>query len=243
LLDVPSRLIVSLTIGPRTKETLQQAFDDFYDRTDGNLPDLITTDEYAAYFSVIVSTWGVPKENVERTDEAKEQSGEDEMPDVSFPPEISWATVHKEREQGRVVKVEQRILLGTPEQVAAALAEGSTAKTINTSYIERWNGTQRHFNARKKRKAYTFSKDFGVHVAVTWLCVAAYNFCWSPRTLREKVQQAPPRYRQRTPAMAAGLATEVWSVSRVLSHPIHTAVPQQKHRKQRHRTRLQVDGR
>jgi hypothetical protein len=28
------------------------------------------------------------------------------------------------------------------------LAAGSTAATINTSYVERLHGTQRHFNAR-----------------------------------------------------------------------------------------------
>ena len=221
MLDVESRLIVSLVVGPRTKETLQQAFTDFYQRTDGGLPALITTDEYAAYFSVIVSTWGVRKEDLEMTEEQKEEYGWDDMPAVYFPVEISYATVHKERQQGRVVKIEQRVIFGSPEQVAAALEQGSTAPTINTSYIERWNGTQRHFNARKKRKAYTFSKDFFCHVAVTWLCVVVYNFCWKPRTLREKVQAKPPRYHYRTPAMVAGLVEEAWTLSQVLSHPIH----------------------
>ena len=55
--------------------------------------------------------------------------------------------------------------------MAEALAAGSTATTINTSYVERLHGTQRHFNARKARKVYTFSKELLFHVAVTWLCV------------------------------------------------------------------------
>jgi hypothetical protein len=164
------------------------------------------------------------------------------MPAVYFPVEISYATVHKERQQGRVVKVEQRVIFGSPEQVVAALQESSTAKTINTSYIERWNGTQRHFNARKKRKAYTFSKDIVFHVAVTWLCVASYNFCWQPWTLREKVQDEPPRYRHRTPAMAAGLAKEAWTLSQVLSHPIYVLPAKQNHRKRRRGKRLKTDG-
>jgi hypothetical protein len=105
LLDVHSRLIVSMVVGPRTKETLQQAFTDFYQRTDGGLPALITTDEYAAYFTVIVSTWGVRKEDLELTEEEKAMYGWDEMPAVYFPVEIAYATVHKERERRRSTPV------------------------------------------------------------------------------------------------------------------------------------------
>jgi hypothetical protein len=242
LLDVDSRLIVSLVVGPRTSETLQQAFTDFYQRTDGGLPALITTDEYGAYFSVIVSTWGVWKDDLEMTEEQKAEYGWDEMPALYFPVEISYATVHKERVQGRVVRVNQRIIFGTPAQVVAALEEGSTAQTINMSYVERWNGTQRHFNARKARKVYTFSKELIFHVAVTWLCVVAYNFCWTPRTLREKVQAKPPRYHYRTPAMTAGLVEEVWTLEQVLRQPMYVRPAKQKRRKRRRRKAMKADG-
>ena len=114
--------------------------------------------------------------------------------------------------------VEQRVVLGTEQQVAEALAQGSTSKTVNTSYVERYHGTQRHFNARKARKVYTFSKELVFHVAVTWLCVTFYNFCWMPRTLRERVQEEPPRYRYRTPATAAGLTDKAWSMADILTY-------------------------
>jgi hypothetical protein len=87
--------------------------------------------------------------------------------------------------------------------------------------VERWNGTNRHFNARKARKVYTFSKDLLLHVAVTWLVVVFYNFAWKPHPLREQTQADPPRYHYRTPAMAAGLATEPWSLQAILSYPIY----------------------
>ena len=127
----------------------------------------------------------------------------------------------KGREQGRVVGVEQRVLLGTEAQVQEALAGGGSAGTVNTSYVERWHGTNRHFNARKARKVYTFSKDLLFHVAVTWLCVVFYNFGWKPRTLREQIQADPPRYQYRTPAMAAGLTDEPWSWQRILTYPLY----------------------
>jgi hypothetical protein len=221
LLDPESKLIVTLVVGRRTADTALEAFLDFYTRTDGQLPELITTDAYAAYFSVIVSVYGVRKEEMELTEAEKEEFGYDQMPAVYFPVEIAYATVHKEREKGHVVGVESRVVLGTAEQVEETLSQGTTAATINTNYVERWNGTNRHFNARKARKVYTFSKDLLFHVAVTWLVVVFYNFAWTPRTLRQRVSQRPPRYHYRTPAMAAGLTTKAWSLQDVLNYPIY----------------------
>jgi len=135
--------------------------------------------------------------------------------------EITYATVHKEREKGRVVKVTKQLVQGSEEQLEQALAESEQSDTVNTSFVERFNGTQRQFNARKKRKAYTFSKELGMHEACTWLVVLWYNFGWCVRTLRQKVQEHPPRYHKRTPAMAAGLADHPWTMQELLRYPLY----------------------
>ena len=173
LIDPESKLIVSLVVGRRTAATAEAAFRDFYERTDGGLPELITTDEYAPYLTIILSVWGVHKEDLGLTDAEKRAYDWTRWPEVYFPVEIAYATVHKEREQGRVVKVTQRVVLGTEEQVKAALRGKRVAGSINTSYVERWHGTNRHVNARKARKVYTFSKVLVFHVAVTWLVIGA----------------------------------------------------------------------
>lgn len=225
LLDTESRLIVSLAVGRRTLETLVSAWADFYRRTDGNLPALVTTDEYSAYPTALVRTYGVPKEALELSAEEKKERDYASMPAVYFPEEINHATVHKERSSGRVVKVEKRIVRGTPKAVDAALKGGSTAPTINVSYVERCHGTQRHFNARKARKVYTFSKVLSFHMALTWLCVVYYNFGWAVRTLRQKVQADPPRYEYRTPAMVAGVADHQWTLKEILTRPLFPPKP------------------
>jgi hypothetical protein len=225
ILDTESRLIVSLAVGRRNAETLHAAWADFYQRTDGGLPKLVTTDEYAAYSTALLATYGVPKEALELSDEEKKKLDYESMPAVYFPEEINHATVHKEREGGRVVKVQKRIVRGTQKAVDEALACGSTAATINVSYVERCHGTQRHFNARKARKVYTFSKELTFHVALTWLCVVYYNFGWTVRTLRQKVQADPPRYQQRTPAMAAGLTNHCWTLKEILTRPLFPPKP------------------
>jgi hypothetical protein len=226
---------VTLVVGRRTADTALEAFLDFYTRTDGQLPALITADEYAPYFSIIVSAYGVLKGDLELTAAEKGEFGWEQLPPLYFPVEIAYATVQKERARGRVVRVEQRLRLGTAEQVAETLRQGPTAGTINTSYVERWIGTNRHFNARKARKVYTFSKDLQFHVAVTWLVVVFYNFCWKPQPLREQFQAEPPRYHDRTPAMAAGLATAPWSLTDILRYPIYRRETYSTHRKWRRR--------
>jgi hypothetical protein len=225
LLDTESRLIVSLAVGRRTLETLVSAWADFYRRTDGGLPALVTTDEYSAYPTALLRIYGVPKGALELSAEEKKERDYASMPAVYFPEEINHATVHKERERGRVVKVEKRIVRGTPKAVDAALKRGSTAPTINVSYVERCHGTQRHFNARKARKVYTFSKELSFHVALTWLCVVYYNFGWAVRTLRQKVQADPPQYRHRTPAMVAGVADHRWTLKEILTRPLFPPKP------------------
>jgi hypothetical protein len=224
ILDPETKLIVSLVVGPRNADTVVQVFTDFYDRTEGCLPQLITTDEYAVYETVILDTYGVWLKELELTQEEWDEYGWAEMPDFNFPEEIAYATVHKERQGGRVVAVSSKVLYGTEEQVEQTLAKSEQSRTINTSFVERWFGTQRQFNARKKRKAYTFSKELSFHQACTWLVVLWYNFGWCVRTLRQQVQEAPPRYNQRTPAMAAGLADHPWAMQELLRFPLYPPV-------------------
>ena len=62
IIDPETKLIVTLVVGRRNANTVVQAFTDYYDRTDGALPELITTDEYAVYEAVILDTYGVWRE-------------------------------------------------------------------------------------------------------------------------------------------------------------------------------------
>jgi IS1 family transposase len=223
-------LVVSLVVGRRNADTVVQLFTDFYERTGGYLPELICTDEYAVYQTVILDTYGVCKHELGLT---PQEEAEFSLGDFHFPVEVTYATVHKQKEGGRVVEVTQRLVLGSEERLERTLEESERSGTVNTSFVERYHGTQRQFNARKKRKAYTFSKEVSFHEAATWLVVLWYNFGWCVRTLREKVQEDPPRYHQRTPAMAAGLADHAWTMPELLGYPVYPpkeAPPQSKPR-------------
>ena len=210
--DPEHRLVVSVVPGKRTSESVRTLVQDFKKRTQGRIMNLITTDEYAVYETEILEAYGeivVPP----RTG----KPGRPAQPYKAPPKELKYATVHKIREKGRVVKVEQRVIFGTVVAVLMALAASLVSTVINTAFVERHNGTDRNRNGRKVRKTYCFSKDWKVHEAVTYFTMYSYNFCWTVRTLREKGPDNT--WIQRTPAMVAGLTDHVWSLSEWLTYP------------------------
>lgn len=211
-LDPEHRLVVSVVPGKRTAAKVEKLVQDFKHRTAGRAMNLMTSDDYPAYKSALLDASG--------TTVVPPRTGKPRRPQAPYtvaPPELHYATVHETREKGRVVKVDFRVVFGTAVAVLAALAQSLVSKAINPAVIERHNGTDRNRNARKVRKSYCFSKNWEGHEAVTYFTLYSYNFCWPVRTLRARA--ADGRWQQRTPAMAAGLATHIWTLSEWLTFP------------------------
>jgi IS1 family transposase len=211
-LDPESRLVVSLVVGKRTAEATHALVRDFRRRTGGRVMRLMTSDEYPVYEEAIRDAYGrvvVPP----RTG----RPGRPRKPRVVVPPAVTYATVHKEKENNRVVRVSMRVVFGTAVAVALAVAASAVGRVVNTSLVERHNGTDRNRCSRKVRKSYGFSKDWTVHRAASAFSYFSYNFCWPVRTLRVKGENG--RWQKRTPAMAAGLTDHVWSLLEWVTYP------------------------
>ncbi len=211
-LDPEHRLVVSVVLGKRTTENTERLVENFKQRTGGKQMNLITSDEYAPYKTAILKAYGrkiVPPPTG--------KPGRPKSPYYVPADDLNYATVHKTRKHGRVVNIDFRVVFGTLAAVLAALAASLVSRKINTAFVERQNGTDRNRNARKVRKTYCFSKDWDVHDAVTYFTMYSYNFCWPVRTLR--VKHSDGRWQSRSPAMAAGLAHHVWSLSEWLTFP------------------------
>lgn len=203
--DPEHRLVVSVVPGKRTEDKVHHLVQDFKRRTGGRLMNLLTSDEYSAYKTAIFEAYSVSKEQP-RTG----RPGRPRKPKKVLPKGLKYATVHKERENGRVKKVTTRVVFGTKAAIVAALAVSLVSACVNTVFVERHNGSDRNRNRRKVRKTCCFSKDWQVHEAMTYFTMYSYNFCWAVRTLRVKVGE--DRYEQRTPAMAAGLTDHIWTI-------------------------------
>jgi hypothetical protein len=122
--------------------------------------------------------------------------------------------VGKTCRKGRVAAVERKLVHGAEEDLARALGASSASSHINTAFVERHNGTDRTYNARKRRKTCEFSKDLLVHIAVSWWVLFCYNFHHTHRGLQQRLSDGSCLHR--TPAMAAGLAEEPLSVEDIL---------------------------
>jgi IS1 family transposase len=205
-------LVVSVVPGKRTAKNVGKLVDDFKKRTDGRIMNLITSDDYKPYKKAILKAYG-KKTTPAHTGKRGRPKGSRRVPAKG----LKYATVHKRRRKGRVVKIELRVVFGTKSDIQAAIEASAVGKTVNTAFVERHNGTDRNRNARKVRKSYCFSKDWDIHNAVTFFTMYSYNFCWSVRTLR--IQDRNDRWYSRTPAMVAGLTDHVWSLHEWLTYP------------------------
>jgi hypothetical protein len=178
----------------------------------GNRTDLlITSDEHAPYKTAIKEVYGVDTP-VPR----KPGRGRPPNPRKVLPEDLCYATEKKTRKNGRVVKVVRSVIFGTIALLTEYLSQSSVSTTVNTSFVERHNGTDRGQNARKARATYCFSKEMDIHDAVTYFVSYSYNFCWPVRTLRDRARHGSAPC---TPAMSARLADHVWSLEEWVTLP------------------------
>lgn len=210
IIDVPSRFVVSLVVGKRDAATLAAVVADFADRTGGVPPALTTTDDCSTYPEVLLEQYGetvVPPRTGKR--------GRPRQPFKQWPQGAVYATVNKTYRKGKVTAVDRKLVYGTAAELAQVLESSPASGKINTAFMERQNGTDRTYNARKARKTYEFSKDFLLHIAVTWWVMFCYNFHHLHRGLRQCLPDGT--HLQRTPAMARGLAEHPLTVAEILT--------------------------
>jgi IS1 family transposase len=208
--DPEHRLVVAVVPGARCGENAEAVVEEFKRRTGGRPMGLITSDEHRPYQEAILQAYGM--------EATVTPSGLPvRAPHKVAPPSLCYATVHKVRRLGRVAEIVIRLILGTAALLAAALKASRVSKAVNVSFLERQHLTDRHRNARKRRKTACFSKDWEAHEAATFFTLYSYNFCWPVRTLRAR--SPDESWQKRTPAMAAGLTDHVWSLAEWLNFP------------------------
>ena len=217
-IDANSRLVVSYVCGNRTKEESLALLNDFSLRCNrghpsnsrGLPPRKIRTDDYSVYKDAILHTYG-----------AKVISDDpDENGTYIAPFGFVYTVIRKTRKNGRIVYVDRDIRLGLEYLDYKGLDASEYLDGAYTNIIERYNGTDRHLNSRKRRKTYEFSKDISYHKSSSWLSIGYYNFAWDHRNLRLRIDNHFCRYLHRSPAVSSGITSHIWSINEFVTYQV-----------------------
>ena len=122
-----------------------------------------------------------------------------------------------------------KLFLATKRISNKKLDESTASHTINTSFVERDNLTQRQSNRRLTRKTNGFSKELNWFEKQLWLSLAYYHLIVPHKSLRRKLKTPEPTrgsgskktWEPVTPAMAAGITDHIWGTRELLSYRIY----------------------
>jgi IS1 family transposase/transposase-like protein len=205
-----SKLIVSLVVGKRTQEQTQALVSDTQSRLPkGHLPALFS-DGYEGYEPSILEALGrryaAPKTSL---------AGRPRQGIMRWPQGLAYGQVIKSAKGQFSDGIHLKVIRGKAQLLHTLSLLGY--EKINTSSVERQNGTSRVHNQRKVRKTLAFSKSHLYHGWMSWLSVVQYNFCRAHGSLRMKDASG---FHHRTPAMASGLTNRIWSTRDWLLSPV-----------------------
>ena len=217
--DPVHKLVVAVLVGERTEEAALSFLSRLRSRLAAACQPLLTSDSLPHYAGAILKTcgrWVQPQRHGERGRFPKPRP----VPDSG----LKYATVHKERVNGRIVSVTTRIVYGRRQEIEARLTQAG--QRINTAFVERINLTLRHLVSRLHRKTLCFSKkreylEYHLHLALAYYHFSRYHASLRralPQPIPTRGNGTPKQWQQRTPAMAAGLTDHQWSLRELLTY-------------------------
>ena len=205
MIDIDTRLRVARGIAKTETEVSQEVFETLKRRGHPDAPPPTVSDGWGGIDDAMVEVYGV----------VPEYQGIGRPPTRKQPqPGWQYLQVVKQRESGRVVGTELRVVFGDEQEILELLGK-------STAYIERTHLTMRLFNGRLTRKTLAFSKLLEMYCASAAWEDLVYNLARPLKTLRLEVNAPHRRWQPRSPAMAAGLTDRIWTVKELLT----TVVP------------------
>jgi hypothetical protein len=209
---VKSRFVLDLRVGPRTLDQARELVASVaWWNQDQPLP-LLLMDEHLPYPQAILDVFGQIKYRRRRTGR-----GRFKYPTLKPPPDLQVGVVRKQRdERGNILKVTTYALFGRKKQIERRIQKLGVGTQINTSHLERLNGTIRGQQARLIRRTRSGSRREDRLGASLYLWRDLYNWTRRHYGLFDT-----------TPAMALGLAESCWTTCRYVNHPVHLSPLQQ----------------
>jgi hypothetical protein len=141
---------------------------------------------------------------------------------------LIYGQVKKSYRRRKLLRVTHVMRLGTQADLTLALQRMGFSGRLNTAFIERVNLTVRHGIAALARRTWATAQQAPQLLAHLEWWRAYYHFVRPHASLQVALAQprerggklVAQRYRQRTPAMAAGRTNRRWTAREVLSCPL-----------------------
>jgi transposase-like protein/IS1 family transposase len=216
------RLVLAFVVGKRNQDSANLLLDRVAYVTDEH-PPLFTSDQLPEYRTALLHTYGMWYQP-----QRKGNRGRHPKPRRMPCPGLLYAQVVKVRQKGHVVEVRTKVVFGDLDTITERLAESPVSNTVNTSFVERDNLTQRQSNRRLTRRTNGFSKELTWFEKQLWLSLAYYHLALPHHSLRQELitpestrgTGSPHRWQPRTPAMAAGITDHIWTTTELLSYRV-----------------------
>jgi len=203
---VPSRLWLGGVISPKRDKALISALVRRVRRAALSTAILVCVDGLASYASAFPSAF-----------RHAVLTGRRGRPRLVLAAGFQLAQVVKHSAKHHVTSVTQRVVHGTSASILRVLAATRTGAMINTAYIERLNATFRSRLSCLTRRGRAIAHTQVLVSAGMWLVGGSYNFCTYHASLRERgPSRARSKWKERTPAMAAGLTDHRWTLKELL---------------------------
>jgi transposase-like protein len=203
---VPSRLWLGGVCSPKRDKALITALVQRVRRSAFSTAILVCVDGLASYASAFPAAF---RHSV--------MTGRRGRPRLMLAAGFQLAQVVKHSSKHQVTSVTQRVVYGTKTAVTAVLAATRTGAMINTAYIERLNATFRSRLSCLTRRGRAIAHTQVLVSCGMWLVGSSYNFCTFHASLREVAPSgAGSKWKERTPAMAAGLSDHRWTLRELL---------------------------
>jgi IS1 family transposase len=138
---------------------------------------------------------------------------------------LLYGQLVKRRQKRTLTFTLTRMLCGSRRALNQVLQHHGYLPNIQTAFIERVNLTLRRGVAPLMRKTWALAQSpdhLRLHME-WWRCY--YHLVRDHESLRVAVPGLTRRYQSRTPAMAAGVTSQHWSVGMILKKPIYPALP------------------
>ncbi len=141
---------------------------------------------------------------------------------------LIYGQVKKSYQRRKLMRVTHVMRIGTSKALQVALQGLGFSGRLNTAFLERVNLTVRHGVAALARRTWATAQQSPHLLAHLEWWRAYYHFVRPHASLRVRLVQPrerggkrlAQRYRQRTPAMAAGKTNRRWTAGEVLCSPL-----------------------